>query len=194
VKVLLLGGTTAAGKSTSGYRVARRLGIACLSADSVWRALFAFTSADRHPVLFQWPRAEESGLDPEQLARIHIQESEALTPALEAFVKWEMKEGNRFVMQGAWITPDLAASLREPGNVRAVFIDETDEASILAWMVERSGLAEPTRRQTVMAKTAALYGEWIRDGAKRQSVPLVAARPRETLIDRILAEAERTET
>ena len=191
--MLLIGGTTAVGKSTSGYRVAQKLGIACLSADSVWVALLAFTSADAHPVLHQWPRAEETDLDPQHLARVHIQEAEALTPALDAFVRWEMKEGNRLVFQGAWITPDLAASLCESGDVRAVFIDECDETEILRWMVERSGVAAPTRRQIVMAKTAALYGEWIREGATSLGQPMVAARPRETLVERIVAAAERTE-
>jgi 2-phosphoglycerate kinase len=191
VKVRLLGGTTAAGKSTSGYRVARKLGIACLSADSVWKALFAFTSAESHPVLHQWSRPEETDLDPEHLARVHIQESEALTPALEAFVKWEMKEGNRFVFQGAWITPELAARLTgESDAVRAVFIDEPDGDEILGWMVERSGVTEPTRRQIVMAKTAELYGSWLREEANRLGLALVSARPRTTLVDRIIAAAE----
>ena len=188
--VLLLGGTTAAGKSTSGYRVARKLGVACLSADSVWRALMAFTSAEAHPVLHQWPRAEETDLDPEHLARVHVEEAEALTPALEAFVNWETKEGNRFVFQGAWITPEFASRMMEQSEtVRAVFMDEPDGDEILGWMVERSKVDEPTRRQIVMARTAELYGDWLREQASRLGLTVVAARPRETLVDRIIAAA-----
>jgi hypothetical protein len=34
------------------------------------------------------------------------------------------------------------------------------------------------------------YGNWIRDGARENGLPVVDARPRATLVDRILVAAE----
>jgi 2-phosphoglycerate kinase len=187
-RVLLLGGTTASGKSTTGRLLATALGIPCLSADSVWRAVLALTTAETHPALHQWPRPEVVPDDPEHLLKVHIEEAETLTPALEAFINWEMKEGNRFIFQGAWITPELAARLCASSNeVRAVFLDEAEESDIMASMLERSKRSEPDARQLVVARVGWLYGNWLRDGAKKHGLPLVAARPRETLVERIIA-------
>jgi hypothetical protein len=34
------------------------------------------------------------------------------------------------------------------------------------------------------------YGNWLREGAKARGLPVVEARPRETLVDRIMAAIE----
>src|SRR5438309_6206061 len=108
-RVLLLGGTTAAGKSTTAWQLARRLGIGYISGDSVWRALLAVTTPETHAVLHRWPRPGAAPGSPEELAQLHIAEAETMAPALEAFVDKEMQEGNRFTFHAAWITPELAA-------------------------------------------------------------------------------------
>jgi hypothetical protein len=73
--------------------------------------------------------------------------------------------------------------------VRAVFIDEPLESDIMASILERSNRTEPDARQLIVARVAWLYGNWIRQQANQQGVPLVAARPRETLVGRIIAAA-----
>lgn len=188
--LLLLGGTTASGKSTTGRLLSRTLGMPCLSADSVWRAVLALTTDETHPALHQWPRPEVVPDDPEHLLNVHIEEAKAMTPALEAFINWEMKEGNRFIFQGAWITPELAARrCAASDEVRAVFLDEAKERNIMASMLERSKRTEPDARQLIVARVGWLYGNWIREQAERHCIPLVATRPRKTLVDRIIEAA-----
>lgn len=189
-RLLLLGGTTASGKSTTGRLLSRRLGVPCVSADSVWRAILSTTSAATHPALFQWPRPEVVPDNPEHLLQVHIAEAEAMTPALEAFINWEMKEGNRFIFQGAWITPEFAArTCAASGEVRAVFLDEADESDIIASILKRSKRTEPDARQVVVGRVAWLYGNWLREEVKKHGVTLVNCRPRETLADRIIEAA-----
>lgn len=190
--MLLLGGTTAAGKSTTARQLARKLGIGCISGDSLWRGLLAVTTPDTHPVLHKWPRPDETPGPPEELADLHVAEAETMSPAIEAFIDWEMKEGNRFVFHGAWITPELAArKCASSEEVRAVFIDELSEEEILTSMVRRSGRPEPDGRQLVISQVAGLYAAWLRKAAERLALPLVAARPRGTLVNRIIQAAER---
>ena len=147
----------------------------------------ASTTAETHPALHQWPRPEVVPDDPEHLLKVHIEEAETMTPALEAFINWELKEGNRFIFQGAWITPELAAQrCAVSDEVRAVFIDEPVADEIMALILERSKRTEPDARQLIVARVAWLYGNWIREQAQRHGVSLVTARPRETLVDRII--------
>ncbi|MEO8456812.1 MAG: hypothetical protein ABI559_03265 [Chloroflexota bacterium] len=190
-RVLLLGGTTAVGKSTIAPQVAKALGFTLISADSIWRAITSITTAQTHPVLFQWPRPEVVPDDPSHLLQVHIEEAAAITPALDAFLTWEMKEGNRFVMQGAWLTPEFAArKCAASPKVRAVFIDEPEENAIMSSILERSKRTEPDARQQIVGKVAWLYGNWLCKQAQQHGVPQVGRNPKETLADRIIAAAE----
>jgi 2-phosphoglycerate kinase len=119
-RVLLLGGTTAAGKSTSAKKLARQLGIGCIAGDALWKGIIAMTTPETHPTLHRWPRLDEQPGDPAELAKLHIQEAEELTPAMDAFIEHEMMERNRFVFHAAWITPELAAKKCASPDVRAV--------------------------------------------------------------------------
>ena len=189
-RVLLLGGTTATGKSTSGALVAQRVGIACISADSVWKVLMAATTPETHPGFHYFePAPEVMAKGAEHLMQLHVAAAQAMTPAIDAFLDWELHERNRFVFQGAWITPELAARRCASGNTVAVFIDEPDEQEILNSMLQRSGRTEPLPRQLSISAMACLYGNWLRQEAQRHGVALVNARPRETLVDRIIEAA-----
>lgn len=193
-RVLMIGGTTAVGKSTTGALVAKRLGIACISADSVWKALMAATTPEEHPDFHHFePTPEVHAKGTDHLLQLHIAVANAMTPSLDAFLDWELHEGNRFVFQGAWITPELAAKRCESGFERAVFIDEPDEREILNSMMERSGRKaqglEPLPRQLSISAMAWRYGDWLRKQGLKLGLPIVAARPRETLSDRIIAAA-----
>jgi 2-phosphoglycerate kinase len=187
-RILLLGGTTATGKSTTARIIARRLGIGYVSNDSLWKALLAMTTPETHPLFHEWWRPEVNDGPPEALAKLHAEEAEAMTPAIEAFVDRELAERSRLVFHGAWITPELAARKADATpEFRAVFIDERDEAALLGSMVTRSGRTEPDARQVILARTSILYGDWLREGAERHHLPLVPSRPHDTLADRILA-------
>jgi len=191
-KLLLLGGATASGKSTSANEIARQLGIFCVSADSLWLALKRVTTPLTHPALHHFePVDEVVTKGPEVLCQLHIETANALSDALDEFIDHEMKERHLpLVVDGAWITPEFAARrTSEWDGARAVFIHEPEQDQILAGMMSRQGLAQPNRRQLWLAPMAWLYGNWLKEGAGRLGLPVVPARPRETLADRIIEAA-----
>ncbi len=153
------------------------------------------TSRQSHPAFHYFePTEEEWRQGPDFLCARHIESAEAQTPALEAFIDREMKEGHRMLLEGAWITPELAARrCKHSKEARAVFIHEPEEEEILASMVARQKRDHPSERQLRLAAMAWRYGNWIRDGAELHGLPVVEARPRETLIDRIIHAAEQGE-
>jgi 2-phosphoglycerate kinase len=94
------------------------------------------------------------------------------------------------LLEGAWITPEAAARRRDTSPATgAVFIHEPDEDEVLASMVARQIRDHPSERQMRLAAMAWRYGNWIRDGARKNGVPVVDARPRATLVDRIIVAA-----
>ncbi len=193
-QLLLLGGATASGKSRSGTVLAQRLGVACVSADSLWNALKSVTSRESHPAFHYFePTDEEWARGPEFLCARHIESAEAQTPALDAFIDRELKEAHRLLLEGAWITPAMAARRCQTApRTRAVFIYEPNETEVLASMVERQKRDFPSERQIMLAAMAWRYGNWLRGGAREHGLPIVEARPRGTLADRILHAAGKT--
>ncbi len=192
MRLLLLGGPAGAGKSTSGTEAARRLGIACVSADSLWYALQTVTSRESHAAFHYFePTEEEWRQGPEFLCTHHIKCAEAQTPALDAFIDFELMEGRRFVLEGAWITPAMAARrVQGTPDVRAVFIHEPDQEGVLLSMMTRSGRDHPSERLLRQSEMAWRYGNWVRGGANEHGLRVVEARPRETLVERIIQAIE----
>jgi hypothetical protein len=57
-------------------------------------------------------------------------------------------------------------------------------------MVRRQRRESPSERQLRLAPMAWRYGNWLRDGAEQHGLPVVQARPRERLVDRIVQAIE----
>jgi 2-phosphoglycerate kinase len=114
-----------------------------------------------------------------------------MTPAIDAFLDREIAEGHRLVFQSAWLTPEAAARRCEAtAEARAVFIHEREEAEVLATMVKRQGREYPSERQKRLAPMAWRYGNWLQEEAEKRGLPVAQARPRETLVERIIAVAQ----
>ena len=167
--------------------MAARLGVACVSNDSLWHALQSVTTRESHPAFHYFePTEEEWRRGPEYLCERHINGSEAMTPAIEAFLDRELKEGHNLLFEGAWMTPEMAARRMKADCAAVAFIHEDEETEVLAAMVRRQGFESPSERQLKLAPMAWRYGNWLKEGAERLGLPLVAARPRDTLVERII--------
>ena len=192
-RVLLIGGGAAAGKTTSAIAIARRYGISYAPADGLWRALMRATSPTSHPALHHFePSDDDLRLGAEELCRRHIETADAVSDALEAVIEEHMETGDSAVIEGAWITP--AAALRfevlyPHRAIRSVFIHEPDDDVVLRSMLSRSRQHRPSERKRIIARTCWLYGNWARDEATRLALPVVASRPLDTLVERIIAPA-----
>jgi hypothetical protein len=71
------------------------------------------------------------------------------------------------------------------GRVRAVFLYEPDEVQILRNYASREG-----EQQSMRARVSWRYSEWLRDEARRLGVPEIAARPWDTVLERVIAALE----
>ena len=188
----MIGGSAAVGKTTAARAVAARYCVSVLPVDAFWLALKAATNSGSHPELHYFDPSDEGmfGLTAEYLCERHIKSAEAISQAMDPVIEYYLWERWPVIVEGAWITPAAARRwTRQSEAVRALFIHEPDMDEVLAAMIARSGKRNPTPRKKGkgLSEVLWLFGNWVREQALAERLPVVDTRPRTTLADRVLA-------
>jgi 2-phosphoglycerate kinase len=105
---------------------------------------------------------------------------------LEAVITHHIEDDEPVIIEGAWILPEFVARAvaRHAGAVAAAYIVEPDEDEVRAAMQPRSKTRELTPPQRAIAAFSWRFGLWLGEGARSFGLPVVDARPRETLVTR----------
>ncbi len=188
-QVLLLGGPSATGKTSASYRLARHFGIGITEVDDFQVLLERMTTPEQQPALHFW-RTHPA---PDQLSAEAIMEQgllvdQVMAHGLEAVIANHLESRTPFVLEGDFIQPALAAQptfAGQPndGQVRALFLYEADEQQLVANFLQREPEAGP---QPKRARVSWLKGQWLKQEAERYGLPLLGARPWDTLFERML--------
>jgi 2-phosphoglycerate kinase len=188
-QVLLLGGASGVGKTHVSYRLAHRLKFGITEVDDFQVVLQRMTTPEQLPRLHFWDAQPDAAQRLDEAQRLaHIQAvGRELSPALEAVVANHLTDGPSLVLEGDFILPELAArtqfaGVHSQGRVRAVFLYEDDEQQILRNYHARHGEQQQRR-----ARASWNYSQWLRAEAARLGLPTVAARPWETVLERVSA-------
>jgi 2-phosphoglycerate kinase len=201
-KVLLIGGSSGVGKTVIAQELVHYLATSLLLADDVRLALQQVTTPAQQPGIHvflnyqaeQWRRSESIRDD-------WIAVGQAMIPPLKMIMAHHIvvPSAGRIIIEGDGILPALAmphtfadlkhfSGLRIDHEVRAVFITELDEEQILSNLRARGrgfetlGQAE----QRAFAHASWLFGQWLAQEATARNLPVLTARPYESLSQRIL--------
>ena len=190
--MLLICGGAAVGKTTVARVIAGRYGVSVLPVDVIWSALKVATDPASHPELHYFdPSDEDLEMTAHRLCIRHIESARAISDAMDPVIEYYLWERWPVVIEGAWLTPDLASRwTRQNGAVRAVFIHEQDMDEVLAAMLARSHSDGPTRRKKRVSEVCWLFGNWAREQALIEGLPVVDTAPHETLAERVIAAVE----
>jgi 2-phosphoglycerate kinase len=196
--VLLLGGPSGAGKTVVAAALGRHFGAPWVQLDdfrlTLERATTPAEQPDLHYLTAPSRAAEVATLTPEAYCAALIAMNTTLARATEIVVAHHVGVAAPLVLEGDGVVPEVAADpvfagVDTGGAVRAVFLDEPDEAVIYANMLRRGRgfetLPEPTGRR--QARAAWLYGAWLAREARRFGLPVVPARPWESALERVCA-------
>lgn len=191
-QVLLLGGPSGVGKTTAGYRLAAHFGVAITEVDDFQALLERMTTAEHQPASHFWrthPALEQ--LSPPEILQHLIEHSLAMRLGLEAVIAHHLEESTPVVLEGDFIPPALGAQANflgqsNDGRVRAAFLHEPDEQQFVANYLAREPAAGP---QFKRAHVSWLHGLWLRQEAERYGLPVVLARPRQSLFERLVGAA-----
>lgn len=174
------------GKSTTARALAARCGASVLPADAIWYALKAATDPMSHPELhyFDPPDSEWRRFGPEYWCDRHIVSAHAISLAMDPVIEYCLSERWPVIVEGACITPDDAARwTRQHEGLRAVFIHQREDLRTYL-------LSRPDRVTEHRGETFWLFGNWLREQALLNGLPVVDVYPRASLADRVLAAAQ----
>jgi 2-phosphoglycerate kinase len=189
-QVLLLGGAAGTGKTSVSYRLARYFDIGITEVDDFQVILECMTTPEQQPVLHWWRTHPGAGeLAAEEIVEHTIAVGRVMAPALTAVIANHLETQMSIVLEGDFILPALVTQpdfvgMVNDGNVRALFLYESDLAQIVANFLLREPEHGPQHKR---AEVSWLYGQWLKAEAERYNIPALPARPWDTLFDRVLA-------
>lgn len=189
-QVLLLGGPSGAGKTAISYRLARHFGVGLTEVDDFQVLLEQMTTPEQQPALHFWrTHPNPSALRANEIFEQGLEVGRVMARGLEAVIANHLESETPVVLEGDFIHPALAAQSEfagqpNAGRVRAVFVAEPDEQQLVANFLQREPEEGP---QVTRARVSVLYGQWLKHSAEAHGLPVVAARPWETVFERVLA-------
>ena len=191
-QVLLLGGPSGTGKTAVSYRLAKHFGIGITEVDDFHSLLERMAMPEQLPSISPWKtNTAFEQLSAEEITAHLLEVGRTLAPGLDAVIGNRLEAQVPVVLEGDFIDPALAAQASFSGHrndrrVRAVFLYEPDEQQLL----NNYMLREPERGpQTKRARVSWLHGQRLKHEAERLGLPVVAARPWDTILERTIAAA-----
>jgi 2-phosphoglycerate kinase len=183
--VLVVCGAAGVGKSSVARPLALRYGVPLAESDDVVTALKALTTPATHPELHRWdtdPAARD--WTAERIVEHALAVAAELARGFRAVLADHIAFRAPVVVEGDHLMPDLVAGL--PGAV-AVVLSEPSEDQIIANFAAREPAAG---EQRFRARVSTLYDARLCVRAQSAGVPVVAARPFDDAVDRVLAALE----
>jgi len=188
--VLLLGGPSGVGKTAVSYRLARHFGVGITEIDDFQILLERMTTPEQQPAIhFRRTHPASDQLSAAETMEQLLELGQAMETGLEGVIANHLESSTPVVLEGDFIHPVLATQASfsgqvNGGRVRAVFLHEPDEQQLVANYLSREPESGP---QVKRAHVSWLHGEWLRQEAERYGLPVVSARPWETVLERVIA-------
>jgi 2-phosphoglycerate kinase len=192
--VLFIGGPSSVGKTSAAKRIATISGATLLQADDVWLALKRAIDPKDSPVLHALSTPDFWHRPATELVALKRELAGLISSSLEFVVATHLRQEDRVVIEGVWITPEFAARSAYDGVTalerrRAAFVIEDSAPHIYEKMLTKRGAfghwVDEDRK--VFAAMEASYARWLRTQALMRKQPIVEARPVGHLAERILA-------
>lgn len=201
-QVLLIGGSSGVGKTVIAHALARKCEASVLLVDDIRLAIQQVTTPAQHPGLHVFVTGQSwTQRSPEQIRDGLIEVGTSLTPALKIIIAHHVAVpgAGRIILEGDGILPYLAAhhhlgdlkhfcGLVLDREIRSVFLYEEDEQVLQQNLYARGRSFHDltAEEQRVVTRGSWLYGRWLRNEAEANGLPVLPARPHDSLQQRIL--------
>ena len=187
-RLYLLGGSAGAGKTTVAKELARILDAGWLQLDTVWLALQdAFPSgSEEHMLLSIDERIRRQDGTADDLVGHQLRAAAFVCNALKRALLFELQAHATVIVDGAWLLPSYMAELEvEDAVVAGAVLYEAERDAVKAAMASRRTTARMVAPWHDLSATVSWqFGMRVAEDAAALGIPVVAARPRETLVAR----------
>ncbi len=184
--VLLIGGSSATGKSYLARQLALHYQIPLMEIDDLRIAVQKMSAREKHPDLFYFPDHPDylQVNDCSQLVEKLVNVAKALWPALNELITKHIVCHERVIFEGDGVLPQLIAQT-DLQQVKSIFLFDTKE-HLHTTDVERHRGKYTGEGVDKQAAFSFQYGLALEDEANHYHFPVVKTSPRETLFVRVL--------
>jgi 2-phosphoglycerate kinase len=187
-KILLIGGSSAVGKSHLAKQLSKEFNIPLLQVDDLRITLQQLVDKNAHPDLYfflQKPYAEIlRDYSSEELKDKLIKLAEAMWPALNAVISKHIVCGEKVIIEGDGIIPDLLTK-RDLTDIKTIFIWDSREA-LLERSKKRGGLGANESFEERQSAFSSSFGDEIKKQALDHDFEVIQASPLDTLFERVM--------
>ncbi len=191
--VLLIGGISGIGKTTAAESLGMQLGIPWLQVDDL-RLILQFSDLvprATNPDLYFFLDHELQDMSTVTYCDKLIAVGGIVSRSLQVVIDHHIATNKPIILEGDGIVPASAAAYASANDqrVRSIFIAEDDKHVLQKNMRERGRGVSPDGEASAAQQThihgSWLFGQWLQKEAAQHHVPCIAARPHDTLAERI---------
>jgi 2-phosphoglycerate kinase len=180
VSLILIGGAAGVGKSRLAHDLALRTGSTVAQVDDMQTAIETLVPAERLPEYYTPSTTYLRTDSPEEILSAIEQVAAFFAPAVLAAISNRIESHTSTVLEGDFIAPEVAARAKAMG-VRSLFLLASED-EIRDNFLQRDGDEQRGR-----ARVSAMHSQRLADRCGALGLPLVNARPFETLLLRACA-------
>lgn len=190
--VLLIGGTSGAGKSHLAQQIAERYKISHIEADDIRIALRTVTDREKHPELFTFVDNQNYLVEftEEKFVEELLKTGSTVWRAINDLIIRHITFDEKIIIDGDSIIPELLIK-REQNGIKAIFLYD-DLEHIRERQIQRNRNKKRTQEKIeINARFSYAYSETLRKQAEENGFQTIKASPIETLFDRIVSVLEK---
>lgn len=195
--VLLIGGSSATGKTQLAHRLMHHLGVSTLGIDDLRMAMLQVTKRDVNADLFAWQPPEGVSLNEyatrdneEALVERYTAVASGVWPGLRIVIEIHLDTHSPVIIEGDGLLPELLDAYRHDARVRVLFLVDNKERLFERQTARNRGGGRGAPRHLAFARLAHRFGQIVAARAKDLVYPVLTAHPVETLEARAIKALE----
>jgi len=178
--VLFIGGASGTGKSCLAHALAKFYNTNVIEADDVYQVVKAVTTRECFPAVHHWSTGigwMDIGVRGNVEWLINV--SKEMIPALKSLADRYIEDDLPVIIEGDFVCPEFTVAFNNP-KIKSLYVLESDKEQLLCNYLAREG----GELQHYRAEISAAYGKQLMDACETLGIPVIEARPWETIVDR----------
>ena len=180
--VLFIGGASGTGKSCLAHALAGVYRTRVTEVDDLYQVVKAVTTKDRYPAVHHWSTGEDwMDVSISDNVAWLIRVSKEMIPAQKSLAERYIEDDLPAIIEGDFIHPEFTASLGNP-KIKSLFVLEPDREQLSLNYLAREG----GELQRYRAEVSAAHGEQLAAACAALGIPVIEARPWDTVVARAM--------